>query len=78
MQKKPSTYFDERAKTWDDDPTKTARAEVVAAGIRAQVPLAAGMIGLEYGCGTGLLSFMPVSYTHLDVYKRQRQSRSYR
>ena len=58
MQKKPSTYFGERAKTWDDDPTKTARAEVVAAEIRAHVPLAAGMIGLEYGCGTGLLSFM--------------------
>lgn len=50
-------YFDERAKTWDDDPMKTARAQAVADGICAHVPLSAGLSGLEYGCGTGLLSF---------------------
>jgi ubiquinone/menaquinone biosynthesis C-methylase UbiE len=50
-------YFDERAKTWDDDPMKTARAQAVAAGIAARVPLHDGLSGLEYGCGTGLLSF---------------------
>lgn len=50
-------YFNERAKTWDDDPMKTARAQAVAEGIRKHVPLAADMSGLEYGCGTGLLSF---------------------
>ena len=26
---------------------------------------------IEFGCGTGIYSRMPVSYTHLDVYKRQ-------
>lgn len=56
-QEKTTISFDERAKTWDEDPMKTARAEAVAAGIRAQVPLNNGMTGLEYGCGTGLLSF---------------------
>jgi ubiquinone/menaquinone biosynthesis C-methylase UbiE len=52
-----TTDFNERAKTWDDDPMKTARAQAVAQGIRARVPLASAMAGLEYGCGTGLLSF---------------------
>ena len=50
-------YFDVRAKTWDDDPMKAARAQAVAEGVRAHVPLATHMSGLEYGCGTGLLSF---------------------
>lgn len=49
--------FDSRAKTWDDDPMKTARAEAVAREIRAQVALTPQMSALEYGCGTGLLSF---------------------
>ena len=51
------TDFDERAKTWDDDPMKTARAQSVAKSIREQIMLSADMTGLEYGCGTGLLSF---------------------
>lgn len=51
------TDFDERAKTWDDDPMKTARAQSVAKGIREQINVSADMSGLEYGCGTGLLSF---------------------
>ena len=52
-----TAYFDERAKNWDEDPMKSARAAAVAAGIRARLPLNANMCGLEYGCGTGLLSF---------------------
>ena len=49
--------FDARAKTWDDDPMKTARAEAVTKAIRARIPNLVGMNGFEYGCGTGLLSF---------------------
>ncbi len=49
--------FDERAKDWDSDPAKVERARVVADAIRAAVPLKPGMTALEYGCGTGLLSF---------------------
>ena len=49
--------FDSRAKTWDDDPMKTARADAVAREIRAQVALEPQLCALEYGCGTGLLSF---------------------
>jgi ubiquinone/menaquinone biosynthesis C-methylase UbiE len=48
--------FDSRADTWDD-PKKVERAEAVAAAIRRAVPLDTTMRTLEYGAGTGLLSF---------------------
>ena len=51
------TNFDERAKEWDSDPKKVERARVVADAIRNTVPLSKEMKVLEYGCGTGLLSF---------------------
>jgi ubiquinone/menaquinone biosynthesis C-methylase UbiE len=50
--------FDARAATWDDDPAKVERAQAVADEIVARVPLSRTMRALEYGCGTGLLSFM--------------------
>ena len=53
-----ATDFDARAATWDDDPTKVERAQAVADEIVARVPLSPAMRALEYGCGTGLLSFM--------------------
>jgi ubiquinone/menaquinone biosynthesis C-methylase UbiE len=49
--------FDERAKDWDSDPKKVERARAVADAIRTAIPLSTQMKGLEYGCGTGLLSF---------------------
>jgi ubiquinone/menaquinone biosynthesis C-methylase UbiE len=48
--------FDARAETWDDA-GKIARARTVAEAIRRSVPLAPAMKTLEYGAGTGLLSF---------------------
>ena len=51
------TNFDERAKDWDSDPKKVERARVVAEAIRNAIPLSKNMTVLEYGCGTGLLSF---------------------
>lgn len=56
------TNFDERAKDWDSDPMKVNRAKTVAESIRKAVPLTADMSALEYGCGTGLLSFALQSY----------------
>ena len=53
-----ATDFDARAATWDDDPTKVERAQAVADEIVARVPLTRAMRALEYGCGTGLLSFI--------------------
>lgn len=49
--------FDERAKDWDSDPKKVERARAVADAIRKMIPLSTRMSALEYGCGTGLLSF---------------------
>lgn len=49
--------FDDRAKDWDADPTKVARAHAIADAIRSNVPLRSDMRTLEYGCGTGLLGF---------------------
>jgi ubiquinone/menaquinone biosynthesis C-methylase UbiE len=51
------TNFDERAKDWDSDPKKVERARAVAVAIRNAIPLTREMNALEYGCGTGLLSF---------------------
>jgi ubiquinone/menaquinone biosynthesis C-methylase UbiE len=48
--------FDSRAATWDDA-DKIKRAEDVAAAMRRVVPLKRSMSALEYGAGTGLLSF---------------------
>ncbi len=50
--------FDARASTWDDDPTKVERARAVAAAMAREVALAPSMRALEYGAGTGLLSFL--------------------
>jgi len=50
--------FDARAATWDDDPAKIERAQAVADAIVRSVSLARTMRAMEYGCGTGLLSFM--------------------
>ncbi|MDA8381861.1 MAG: class I SAM-dependent methyltransferase [Betaproteobacteria bacterium] len=63
-----TSSFDERAKTWDQDPAKVERALAVARAIRIQVPLSARMQALEYGCGTGLLGFaLQPDLGHLDL-----------
>jgi ubiquinone/menaquinone biosynthesis C-methylase UbiE len=49
--------FDRAARHWDSDPVKVERAQAVAQAIRVQVPFQENMRALEYGCGTGLLSF---------------------
>jgi len=49
--------FDLRAKDWDCDPSKVERARLVADAIRQKVHLTSGITAMEYGCGTGLLSF---------------------
>lgn len=49
--------FDARAATWDEDPIKVARANAVAEAMRRRLDLRPGTRALEYGCGTGLLTF---------------------
>jgi ubiquinone/menaquinone biosynthesis C-methylase UbiE len=49
--------FDEKAATWDDDPERVKRAEVIADHLASAVDLTGINSALEYGSGTGLLSF---------------------
>jgi ubiquinone/menaquinone biosynthesis C-methylase UbiE len=49
--------FDLRAKDWDSDPSKVERARLVADAIQENVHLTSGTTAMEFGCGTGLLSF---------------------
>ncbi len=52
-----ATDFDARAATWDEDPRKHARAQAVADAIVRRLDLSPKPRALEYGAGTGLLSF---------------------
>jgi ubiquinone/menaquinone biosynthesis C-methylase UbiE len=49
--------FDQKASQWDAKPVRVERAQAVADGIKSALPLSTSMTALEYGCGTGLLSF---------------------
>ncbi|MDP2434055.1 MAG: methyltransferase domain-containing protein [Pseudomonadota bacterium] len=49
--------FDSKARLWDGNPLFQARADKIAAAIRAAIPLNKNMRALDYGCGTGMLSF---------------------
>ena len=50
-------HFDSKARQWDGNPVFRERAEKIATGIRAAVPLSKSMTALDYGSGSGLLSF---------------------
>ena len=50
--------FDEMAKTWDADPAKVWRAEVVGGLLPQRLALGPGTRVFEYGAGTGLVSQM--------------------
>lgn len=51
------TDFDGKARTWDADPAKVARARRVAEAIARHLGALPGLAILEYGAGTGLLGF---------------------
>ena len=50
-------HFDDEAKTWDDDPKKLERAIIFAKEINDFIQPDQTLNALEFGCGTGLLSF---------------------
>ncbi|MBF0277150.1 MAG: class I SAM-dependent methyltransferase [SAR324 cluster bacterium] len=52
--------FDERAKDWDT-PLKMIRANKIAEFMKKKLTFKGSLKGLEYGCGTGLLSFALLS-----------------
>src|SRR5512142_3193195 len=49
--------FDASARDWDKDKMHVERAETIAKAIENAIPLNKSMKALEYGAGTGLLSF---------------------
>lgn len=48
--------FDTVASTWDEEPRRVKLAADIGAAIRDAVPLSADWDGMDYGCGTGLLT----------------------
>lgn len=52
-----ATHFDAKARQWDDNPVFKERGLRIADAVRKVVPLHRNMRALDYGCGTGLLSF---------------------
>ena len=52
-----SNTFDARASTWDEDPGRLQLAADIFSALEKQIPLQPGFAALDYGCGTGLLTF---------------------
>ncbi len=49
--------FDDKAVNWDKDPQKIERASIIANGIREVIKPDGKGNALEFGCGTGMLSY---------------------
>ncbi len=52
-----AAHFDSKARQWDDNPVFQERGLKIANAVRKAVSLHREMSALDYGCGTGLLSF---------------------
>ncbi len=52
------TDFNERARNWDQNEMHLNRSIAIAAAIERMVPINYSMRALEFGAGTGLLSFL--------------------
>lgn len=50
--------FDDVARTWDENPVHLERSKAIAAKMEEMLPLSTRMKALEYGAGTGILSFL--------------------
>ena len=50
--------FDSRAREWDKDKMHMERSVAIAAELEKMIPLRHSMKALEYGAGTGILSFL--------------------
>jgi ubiquinone/menaquinone biosynthesis C-methylase UbiE len=52
------THFDEHARDWDKNEMHLKRSISIATSLEKMLPLRHSMRALEYGAGTGLLSFL--------------------
>lgn len=50
--------FDEKARAWDQNPVNWERSEVIAKKLQQKIHLKPEMVAMEYGAGTGILSFI--------------------
>lgn len=50
--------FDQRAREWDNDKMHIDRSVAIASELQQMIPLEPTMSALEYGAGTGILSFL--------------------
>jgi len=50
--------FDARAREWDKDKMHVDRSVAIAAELQQMIPIDQSMKALEYGAGTGILSFL--------------------
>jgi ubiquinone/menaquinone biosynthesis C-methylase UbiE len=50
--------FDSRARDWDTNPIHWERSEAIALNLLKMIPVNPNMKALEYGAGTGILSFL--------------------
>jgi len=50
--------FDHKARTWDENPMHLERSQAIALKMQETLPLRKEMKALEYGAGTGILSFL--------------------
>jgi tRNA (cmo5U34)-methyltransferase len=50
--------FDSKARGWDSNPIHTERSLAIAEALQRMVPHKMGMKALEFGAGTGILSFL--------------------
>ena len=50
--------FDRKAQNWDNNPIYLERSKAIANGLLEMVPITRSMKALEYGAGTGILSFL--------------------
>jgi ubiquinone/menaquinone biosynthesis C-methylase UbiE len=57
-----SEHFNKEAENWDNNPEKTKRAKIFANEIVNCIQPSKEMNALEFGCGTGLLSFALKDY----------------
>lgn len=57
-----TTYFDEAAANWDDEPRRVALMKAIGEKIVAEAQPTKDMDVLDYGCGTGLVSLYLLPY----------------
>ncbi len=50
--------FNDVARTWDENPIHLDRSQAIALKMEETLPLSKNMKALEYGAGTGILSFL--------------------